>query len=138
ADTKCLSVRHSAQTKEKNSMKHYIIVTIVLLACSCRSIQQRSSNMLHSDRTTYQDRITAGQLFRQQDSSNRYWSFRTDTTFYFHPDSGLYAKGGKLWLQEIQQYGSFGQQIYDSLTYRGRENQQLTQKRSEEHTSELQ
>ncbi|MFD2556705.1 hypothetical protein [Sphingobacterium tabacisoli] len=30
------------------------------------------------------------------DSSNRGWFFRSDTAFYYHPDSGLYARNGIL------------------------------------------
>ena len=84
--------------------------------------------MLHNDKTIDLDRITSGQLFRQQDSSSRYWFFRTDTTFYFHPDSGLFAKGGRLWLQEFWRGENVGLRIYDSLDYRVHENQQIAQK----------
>ena len=93
--------------------------------------------MLHNDKTLYQGRIISRQLFRQQDSTNRYWMFRTDTTFYFHPDSGLYAQGGRLWLLEVRHRENIGQQSYDSLTYQAYENQQITQTTLSKSTSKI-
>ncbi|WP_448137056.1 hypothetical protein [Sphingobacterium siyangense] len=33
---------------------------------------------------------------KQQDRLSSYWYFSTDSTFWFHPDSGLWAKSGKI------------------------------------------
>ncbi|NGM63409.1 hypothetical protein G5B30_15975 [Sphingobacterium sp. SGG-5] len=107
-------------------MKYYLILTTILL-CSCRSVKQRSNSILHHDKATYQNKTSAQQWFWQQDSTSRYWSFRTDTTFYFHPDSGLYASGGTLLLREIRQRASGGQHTYDSSMYVIHENQQIAQ-----------
>lgn len=35
-----------------------------------------------------------------QDSSFRYWYFKTDTTFVYHPDSGLMGREGTLIFHE--------------------------------------
>ncbi|MDR2285097.1 MAG: hypothetical protein LBE37_17925 [Sphingobacterium sp.] len=34
------------------------------------------------------------------DSTGRYWHFTTDSAFYYHPDSGLYAARGMLSMSE--------------------------------------
>jgi hypothetical protein len=38
----------------------------------------------------------------QQDTLSRFWYFWTDSTFRFHPDSGLLAASGDLILQEAK------------------------------------
>lgn len=37
---------------------------------------------------------------KQQDSLSSYWYFSTDGPLWFHPDSGLWAKGGRLFADQ--------------------------------------
>src|SRR5690606_13847887 len=108
-------------------MKKYVLFTFLLLAGACRSVHEWSSSRLHRHIQASQRQVRVVELFRQQDSSNRYWSFHTDTTFYFHPDSGLHADGGLLLLWEKKGRIVANQQIYDSLTYRAEEERKVAQ-----------
>lgn len=37
---------------------------------------------------------------KQQDSLSSYWYFSTDSAFWFHLDSGLWAKGGRIFAHQ--------------------------------------
>ena len=55
---------------------------------------------------------------KQQDSLSSYWYFSTDSAFWFHPDSGIWAKRGKIFANQ-------------SNIKRAEENWQLRQANSE-------
>jgi len=55
---------------------------------------------------------------KQQDSLSSYWYFSTDSAFWFHPDSGIWAKRGKIF-------------THQSNIKRAEENWQLRQANSE-------
>lgn len=38
---------------------------------------------------------------KQQDSLSSYWYFSTDSAFWFHPDSGIWAKRGKIFANQL-------------------------------------
>jgi len=44
----------------------------------------------------------------QEDSLSRYWYFSSEDRFRFHPDSGIIAERGKLFIQESKLNKSFG------------------------------
>lgn len=78
-------------------MMKYIFVSIAVAVCwmytACSTLKERSAS--------HQSHITAGQagstLYQSHyDSAGRYWYFRSDSLFYYHPDSGLYAYRGAL------------------------------------------
>ncbi len=52
---------------------------------------RRYSQYEHRDLAYYQ---------KQQDSLSSYWYFSTDSPLWFHPDSGLWAKGGRLFAEQ--------------------------------------
>ncbi len=117
-------------------MKFLAYIIVIILICSCRMTKEsRTRSYLATAHQYAQEEQHRTHLFRQQDSSNRYWMFRTDTAFYFHPDSGLYASGGRLWLQEIRHRESIGQQSYDSLVYQANEDQLMAQTMFDKWTS---
>jgi hypothetical protein len=68
---------------------------------ACRSAKE--INRVQSDHTTYTtefDRVVQYQYMGFQDSSFKYWYFKTDTIFTYHPDSGLMALEGTLIIHE--------------------------------------
>ncbi|WP_437918769.1 hypothetical protein [Sphingobacterium sp. LRF_L2] len=82
-------------------MKTITITLIILLLLSCRTykekVQQESrSNALTEESKTVQHTYQ----WMQKDSLNRRWFFWTDTSFTYHPDSGLRAASGHLWMEE--------------------------------------
>lgn len=81
-------------------MKNITLVTLIpLLIISCRTSKHR----LVEQKATQQIRLSASQEWQQylqQDSTKRYWHFASDSAFYFHPDSGLWAQGGWLYAEE--------------------------------------
>lgn len=38
---------------------------------------------------------------KKQDSLSSYWYFSTDSPLWFHPDNGLWAKGGRLFADQL-------------------------------------
>ncbi|MDR2285219.1 MAG: hypothetical protein LBE37_18550 [Sphingobacterium sp.] len=80
------------------TMKHIIIFT--LLSFSCRT----SKHHLEEQKAVQQVHVSEAQEWQQylaQDSTKRYWHFASDSMFYFHPDSGLWAQGGWLYAEEL-------------------------------------
>src|SRR5690606_4471454 len=51
------------------------------------------------------------------DSIGRYWYFHNDSTFYYHPEYGLYSRGGFLSVSQEQVRNKQGQQWADSTLY---------------------
>lgn len=76
-----------------------IISTAVVISCSVfqgkKQLEQKStrrySQYEHWDLAYHQ---------KQQDSLSSYWYFSTDSPLWFHPDSGLWAKGGRLFAEQ--------------------------------------
>lgn len=84
-------------------MKNSIIITLVTLFTfsSCRTLKEKTEqqqSMLQKKYTETQSRQAA--MSQWWDSTGRYWSFITDSAFYYHPDSGLYAARGIMSMSE--------------------------------------
>ncbi len=81
-------------------MKNITLVALItLLTLSCRTSKHR----LEEQKATQQIRVSESQEWQQylaRDSTKRYWHFASDSAFYFHPDSGLWAQGGWLYAEE--------------------------------------
>lgn len=70
---------------------------IILIFGTCRSFREsRITSYSAADRQYRREEQHHTLLFRQQDSATHSWHFRTDSLFYFHPDSGLYGWSGSL------------------------------------------
>ncbi|QMV69739.1 hypothetical protein HS960_19705 [Sphingobacterium paramultivorum] len=76
-----------------------MISTAVVISCSVfqgkKQLEQKStqrySQYEHWDLAFHQ---------KQQDSLSSYWYFSTDSPLWFHLDSGLWAKGGRLFAEQ--------------------------------------
>ena len=89
-----------------------LVLSLLLLLSltSCRLFQHRSQEGQEVASSFNQYRQQRNLLYNTQwDSLSRYWYFWTDSSFRFHPDSGLYGKAGTLLLQESS-VNSQGQQ----------------------------
>lgn len=92
--------------------KRSLLLSLLLLLSltSCRLFQHRSQEGQEAASSFSQYRQQRNLLYSTQwDSLSRYWYFWTDSSFRFHPDSGLYGKAGVLLLQESSLNG-LGQQ----------------------------
>lgn len=72
---------------------------------SCRTIKEKTTQQAYEREEAYTHRQhTYTEAFGWVDSTWRYWSFRTDSAFHYHPDSGIYAKQGllSLWENKLQ------------------------------------
>ncbi|MBB1645600.1 hypothetical protein A9970_16735 [Sphingobacterium sp. UME9] len=77
----------------------FIISTAVVISCSVfrrkKQLEEKSTK-IHSQYE--QQNLQFHQ--KQQDSLSSYWYFSTDSPFWFLPDSGLWAKGGKIFIHQ--------------------------------------
>lgn len=88
--------------KTYKNMKHDIGLTILLILCiSCKSYQKKS-HIEQNHNTTLDSSALFQYRYREQISNNfgRMWYFHTDSSFRYHPDSGIDAGSGLLWLVE--------------------------------------
>ncbi|PUV21727.1 hypothetical protein [Sphingobacterium athyrii] len=79
-----------------------LIYTIGLMCLSsCKLYQQEDRAELQSSRNEWQWNEFAQRWYTlQRDCLSRSWYFSSDSGFRFHPDSGLTAETGELWIQE--------------------------------------
>ncbi|MBL1410386.1 hypothetical protein [Sphingobacterium faecale] len=66
---------------------------------SCRTSKYRLEEQI-ATRQVHRSESHEWQQYLQQDSTVRYWHFVSDSIFYFHPDTGLWALGGWLYAAE--------------------------------------
>ncbi|WP_346084953.1 hypothetical protein [Sphingobacterium ginsenosidimutans] len=68
---------------------------------SCKLYQQKNREELKSSCVLVQKEELAQRWYSlQRDSLSRSWYFWTDSSFRFHPDSGLIGQRGRLFMQE--------------------------------------
>ncbi|WP_312364852.1 hypothetical protein [Sphingobacterium sp.] len=73
----------------------FIISTAVVISCSVfRGKRQLEENSTQRYSQYEQWELAYNQ--KQQDSLSSYWYFSTDSPLWFHPDNGIWAKGGRL------------------------------------------
>ncbi len=84
-------------------MKHIrsftFVIFLLTMIYSC-SIAKRKLEQRYVEQSATSSTSEAWRSFSQRDSSKRYWSVVTDSIFYYHPDSGLWASGGWLYAEE--------------------------------------
>lgn len=82
----------------KKLLNNAAILTALLLSLSaCRVFQSpgRESRVLKNQLEQHSKQLDLNYVMRR-DSQAGYWLFWSDSTFRFHPDSGLTARSGKL------------------------------------------
>lgn len=92
---------------------------LIALVSGCGAYRRHSSTEEEHSRSFLERDRVAFRLFSfQQDSSSRHWYFYSDSLFLYHPDSGLQAKSGWLWGQDILLQKTLHQHRLDSITLR--------------------
>jgi len=83
--------------------KHLLLVIACSCLGSCKLYQSREkeSQWSKSDMLQHQKQVDL-QYRLQHDSQSRYWLFWSDSSFRFHPDSGLTGQRGRLFMQEFK------------------------------------
>ncbi|MFD2554734.1 hypothetical protein [Sphingobacterium tabacisoli] len=74
------------------------IYFLLLTVCFGCKVNKEKSERLQEDRQARSslESTTSWTQFNSQDSSLRYWYYRGDSTFFFHPDLGLWSRSGEL------------------------------------------
>ena len=96
---------------ETNNTISYILFRIGVFAIlfyaslGCRTTKEKTTQQSYEREQAYtyqQHKYT--EAFGWIDSSGRYWTFHSDSAFYYHPDSGLRARQGllSLWENKVQ------------------------------------
>ena len=103
-------------------MKTKILYILHLLICSACKINKEKSERLHTDRRSQGslETSTAWTQFNSQDSSYRYWHYTGDSSFFFHPDLGLWSRSGQLAYGEqaaVRTHSQGAIRSYDSMGY---------------------
>jgi hypothetical protein len=106
-------------------MKAILYITLAVLLYSCGLVKDRQTA---AQKSMSEDNSRTELQWAYADSSGRYWQYRSDSTFYYHPDRGLYAAGGELQALEQRRVNITGEIRRDSSSYR-MEAQQSTQRK---------
>ncbi|TDQ78155.1 hypothetical protein [Sphingobacterium yanglingense] len=102
-------------------MNKIIISFCVLAICYGCKVNKEKSERLLEDRQT-QSRLetsTSWLQFNNLDSTHRYWYYTGDSTFFFHPDFGLWGHSGQITYIEQKRSETNRKQLlsqYDSLS----------------------
>lgn len=77
------------------------LLSALLMQVSCKLYQQQDKEEQHLVKDLWTYNAQANLLYNlHRDSFSRYWYFSSDSSFRFHPDSGLIGKGGELLMQQ--------------------------------------
>ncbi|MNJ96966.1 hypothetical protein D3C87_147010 [compost metagenome] len=82
------------------SLLFCLLVISVVVVTGCSVFRGKKQLEEKSSRTYSQYEQQNLQFHQQQDSLSSYWYFSTDSLMWFHPNSGLWAKGGQLFAHQ--------------------------------------
>ncbi len=77
----------------------FIISTAVVVSCSVFPGKKRLEENSTKIYSQYEQQNLQFHQ-KQQDSLSSYWYFSTDSPLWFHPDNGIWAKGGRLFADQ--------------------------------------
>lgn len=90
-------------------MVQYVVLGLLLqLGIACRSTKFKREQFSADRQDSYvESQNRQWELFDYMDSTGRYWYLKTDSAFYYHPDSGLWGKQGAiaLWESRVKRKG---------------------------------
>lgn len=98
-------------------MKYEIMCVMFLLFMINQGCRTHKEGSYAQNR---QEVLLNGQSFVQwhhSDSTTRYWYYQNDSSFYFHPDSGLFGTSGWLAVRESQFRSQHVESRKDTSTY---------------------
>ncbi|MFD2556015.1 hypothetical protein [Sphingobacterium tabacisoli] len=73
----------------------WILLTTALTGCKLRRDTSAVASSQRQAKSRVEDSTSWFQLIGR-DSTSHYWSFSSDSSFYFHPDDGLWGQSGTL------------------------------------------
>ncbi|WP_394676136.1 hypothetical protein [uncultured Sphingobacterium sp.] len=77
------------------------LLCTLLMPVSCKLYQQQDREEQHLVKGLWKHNEQTNLVYNlRKDSFSRYWYFSSDSSFRFHPDSGLIGKGGELLMQQ--------------------------------------
>ncbi|MDR3008238.1 MAG: hypothetical protein LBV59_09915 [Sphingobacterium sp.] len=77
------------------------LLSTLLIQVSCKLYQQQDREEQHLVKGLWKHNEQINLLYNlRKDSFSHYWYFSSDSSFRFHPDSGLMGKGGELLMQQ--------------------------------------
>ena len=86
-------------------MKHITLLPIfgiftfftTCIILSCRTTKEKSELLrMNTKAQSVSSTNTSWMQLNRQDSTHSYWHYISDSTFFFHPDSGLWSHSGEL------------------------------------------
>lgn len=101
-------------------MKIKTLYILHLILCYGCKVNKEKSELRHTARQS-QSRLetsTSWGQFNNQDSSYRYWHYKGDSSFFFHPDLGLWSSSGQITYGEqraLKRQASTVDHSYDSI-----------------------
>jgi hypothetical protein len=93
-----------------------IIIPMIALLGGCRTTKEKTHYQQHTIASGAEIQRSAYE-WRESDSLARYWYYGSDASFWFHPDSGLSATGGELWVKESILHNRLWKQTQDSTVH---------------------
>lgn len=114
-----------------STMKHSIIIfPLILSSCwailACRSSKSyREQARLQQEANSRTERASESVVWHSTDSQQAKWWLQTDSPFFFHPDIGLWGRGGQLRGLLVSSQGEALTVVQDSMTHTTQEKSHL-------------
>ncbi|MCS4163769.1 MULTISPECIES: hypothetical protein [unclassified Sphingobacterium] len=81
--------------------KRLLFFIVFLFFCSCKLYRNRGKEDQREERIQSHYKRQVDVVYKElKDSQSRYWHFWTNSSFRFHPDSGLIGQNGQLAMLE--------------------------------------
>lgn len=98
-------------------MKHIaiiIFITFTLLGCRINRQKQETVKVQTKEQESLY-RSSEKSSWQWQDSSLSYWRLRTDSILFYHPEVGVWSKGGEILVAEAHTQQAKGSMSTDSV-----------------------
>ncbi|SKB40456.1 hypothetical protein SAMN05660841_00326 [Sphingobacterium nematocida] len=111
-------------------MNKMISFLLLIIQFGCK-VNKEKSELRHTARQSQSRLETStswGQL-NSQDSSYRYWHYKGDSSFFFHPDLGLWSRSGQIAYGEqraLKRQASTVDHSYDSIGMENNKTESMT------------
>ncbi|TDQ79726.1 hypothetical protein [Sphingobacterium yanglingense] len=119
-------------------MKNKILYFLLLTVCFGCKVNKEKSERLQEDRQAQSrvESITSWMQFNSNDSSYRYWHYKGDSSFFFHPDLGLWSRSGQIAYGEqraLKRQTTTVDHSYDSIGTENNKTESLTSSKKDSY-----
>ncbi|MFD2553086.1 hypothetical protein [Sphingobacterium tabacisoli] len=91
-----------------------IIISFVLIGCRInRKKQETVKGQTKEQESLYLSLEKSS--WQREDSSLSYWRLRTDSIFFYHPEGGVWSKGGEILVADARTHQAKGSMSTDSV-----------------------